>query len=292
MFVYIFTWNREKPLRVDAVPLNAYVVPWMAPNPSIEELNKHGQLPYAPPPFNIDSVMAKALKLNMTFRINISSGIREVQGTVYLGHDSEYLYVGGKFVGMFLNPTYSPGRMLGGNYLQIMFDVDDSGTLETPEAGSRTSVTIRESGPEFIFYYDVAWVSVPSYRQGQPYWEGTQNLHSIGISAAVIATIEGATTYENTTGTFSVLFERLLSAPSIAKADALQMRSGERWVMGFLIEVGFENPESLEPMQNYVDGWPRVSYPYTSPDSNDTSWWPKLAIDLSNSSSTYSGVPT
>ena len=287
MFWYAF-WNSGKPVRLDTIPSGAYNVPWMQPNPSIEELNKHAQGPNAPPTFNIDTVMTSALKLNIDFEINISSSIRDVQGTVYLGHDSQYLYVGGKFVGMYMNPTYVPGHILGGSYLQIMFDVDNSGTLRTPEAGSRASVAVGQTGPEMLFYYDMAWIGLPIFRQGRPYWEMTQNLQSIGFIARTIATVEGAATYENKTGTLQVLFERLLSTPSISSVDALQMRSGERWVMGFLIEMGFENPAG--EFQNYVDGWPRTSYPYTSPDSSDSSWWPKLAIDLSNPPTTYPGV--
>ena len=92
-------WILEEPLRIDTIPSDAYVVPWMQPNPSISVLKTYQSNPYGPPPFNVDSVMANALKLNMTFNITVSSGPRVIPSTVYLGHDEHYLYVGGEFRG-------------------------------------------------------------------------------------------------------------------------------------------------------------------------------------------------
>lgn len=285
LFYYIFPWNREEPLRIDSIPSGAYVVPWMSPSPSIEELNLHPQLPYGPPTFNIDAVMTSALKLSMTFNIVISNGTRTVPSTVYLGHDSDYLYVGGKFVGMYTNPANIPNDGIGGNFFQILFDVNHDGLLKTPEGGSKTSVCLYQERPGGLFYYDMVWIGRSDYDNGRPYWEMSDNLESIGIHVQALATIDAAAEYYNSTGTVSVLFARLLRLPSISEVDALQMRLGERWVMGFLIELGFET--QIGVFQDYVDGWPNKTYPYLS---NNSSWWPKLAIDLSNPPATYPGA--
>lgn len=95
LFCYVLP-NVLYPLRVDTVPAGAYFIPWMEPNPSIEELNLHAQQPYGLPTFDIDTVMVGALKLSMTFNITVPGGTRIIPSTVYLGHDSDCLYVGGK----------------------------------------------------------------------------------------------------------------------------------------------------------------------------------------------------
>ena len=289
--IYVALTRLEEPLRRDTIPSGVYIIPWMRPNPSITELNMHRQLPYGPETFKIENVMTGALKLEIVFNVNISSSIRTVQSTIYLGHDQEYLYVGGRFVGMFTNPANKPGEGMGGNFLQILFDVDHDGILSTPETGNRASAVLYEERPAIIFYYDLVWISKPSYQDGQPYWEFTDNLEDMGIHPPTFAMTEACATYENSTGTLSVLFKRLLRAPSLRDLDALQMRAGERWVMGFLLEMGFEVQGSQEPFQDYVDGWPRKIYPYASADTMDSSWCPKLAIDLSNPPATYPGVP-
>ncbi len=74
-----------------------------------------------------------------------------------------------------------------------------------------------------------------------------------------------------------VLFSRFLSRPALSEIDALQMKFGERWVMGFLIELGYNTWYGT--YTDFVDGWPQKIYPYLS---NDSSWWPKLVIDLTN----------
>jgi len=60
-----------------------------------------------------------------------------------------------------------------------------------------------------------------------------------------------------------------------------ESEQGERWVMGFLFELGFAANSELGDS----DIWPQGAYPYPS---NDTSWWPKLAIDLSASPASLS----
>jgi hypothetical protein len=42
--------------------------------------------------------------------------------------------------------------------------------------------------------------------------------------------------------------------------------------MGFLIELQYQ-----KELDNRADGWPRKTY---GEWSNDTSWWPKMTIDL------------
>jgi hypothetical protein len=279
--LYILLPGILYPLRVDKIPSGAYVVPWMQPNPSIGQLNLHAQLPYGPPTFDIESVMANSLKLNMTFNIDIANGTRVVPSAVYLGHDSDYLYVGGKFVGMGTNPTNKPNDGIMGNFFQILFDVYNGGVLKTPESGSRTSVVLYEERPGALFYYDMVWISKSAYDNGLPYWEMSENLEDIGIHIQALATMDGIAEYDNSTGTVSVLFARLLRLPSISQVDALQIRAGERWVMGFLVEMGFETQAGV--FQEYVGGWPQKAYPYLS---NDSSWWPKIAIDLTNPPST------
>jgi hypothetical protein len=94
-FLYFAFPNTLFPLRMDNVPPDANIVPWMRPNPQITELSSR---------FDINLVMANALKLNITFSIVLFNGTRVIPSTLYLGHDSSYLYVGGRFVGMYTNP--------------------------------------------------------------------------------------------------------------------------------------------------------------------------------------------
>ena len=116
-------------LREGPVPAAAYVVPWMQPNPSIEKLNLHAQPPLSPPPFDIDSVMASALKISMTFNISVPGGMRVIPSTVYLGHDLDYLYVGGKFCGMGMNPVSTADDTIP-HVFSVFFDVADDGVLK------------------------------------------------------------------------------------------------------------------------------------------------------------------
>ncbi len=83
--------------------------------------------------------------------------------------------------------------------------------------------------------------------------------------------------YDNSTGTLTILLARKLSCPGNSEVNQLQMKLGERWVIGFLAQVGFIT--DLGQFQDYVDGWPSNIYPY---ESTDSSWWPKMVIDLTN----------
>ena len=97
----------------------------------------------------------------------------------------------------------------------------------------------------------------------------------------------GAAWYDNSTGTVTMIFSRSLRLPETSDSNALQMRPGERWVMGFVLELGLAT--WYEVWSDFVDGWPQKTYPYLSSNS---SWWPKLAIDLSNQPAQYPGGPT
>ena len=92
-----------------------------------------------------------------------------------------------------------------------------------------------------------------------------------------VAGAEAIAKYDNSTGTLSILFSRHLRLAEISDIDALQIRPGERWVMGFLLELGYAT--WYGELSDFVDGWPRKTYPYLD---NDSSWWPKIAIDLAN----------
>jgi hypothetical protein len=263
-------------LRIDTIPPNAYIVPWMRPNPPIEELNRNPQLPYGPPPFDIDDVMTDALKLNMTFRINIPNGTRVVPSTVYLGHDLDHFYVGGKFSGMYTNPASTNERTVP-NIFKIFFDVANDGVLKQPESGSDLPAYITSKGAEVWFYHDLVWMDyVPEYRRAS--WILADSYYDLYFHKAQpdFAVGNMITEYDNSTGTLIILFSRFLWLPSISEVNALQIRTGERWAMGFLLELGYNtNSENGE----FVDGWPQKTYPYLT---NDASWWPKLVIDLTN----------
>ncbi|HVP92970.1 MAG TPA: hypothetical protein VMS94_04435, partial [Acidobacteriota bacterium] len=155
LFYYALTTTTkqepEKPLRLDTVPTDAYVVPWMRPNPSIGELNP--QMPYGPPTFDIDVVMDDALKLHMNFTLNV----RQINGTIYLGHDSDCLYIGGKFTGMYTNPA-SDENVTVPNFFEILLDVDHDGILKTPESGSRFCAYIDRERVSLMIYHDMVWV--------------------------------------------------------------------------------------------------------------------------------------
>lgn len=267
----------NKPLRRDPVPSGAYVIPWMRPSPPIDELER--QIPGSPPPFDIALVMVGALKLNMIFRINIPSGTRIVPSAVYVGHDSDYLYLGGEFTGMYTNPASTPNGTTLPNYFAVFFDVANDGLLKQPESGSRLSSFIeipRLTGGRF--YHDMMWLDYSrSYKHGA--WILADNYYSQDLNKIqpAFSVEDMIDEYDNSTGTLTVLFSRHLRLSSISEANQLQMQRGERWVMGFHIEIGYAL--NAQPGTDYVDGWPQKTYPYTS---NDSSWWPKLAIDLTN----------
>jgi hypothetical protein len=292
LFFYVLSREREEPLRVDAVPEGAYVVPWMRPNPSFKDIEaKWPQRPYGPPFFDIDSVMADALKLTMTLNLSFPGGSRIVPSTVYLGHDSTDLYVGGKFVGMFGNPVTpsNPGanNPIMPNIMDILFDVNNDGVLKTPESGSRVAAFVYEGRVFACEYVDKLWVYVPFY--GRASWVLSNNYYDdvLHKSQSVMACDYFTGEYDNSTGTVTVLLSRVLNCPGNVEVNVLQMRPGERWVMGFLLEMGYET--DISSFGDYMDGWPRNDYPYLSSNS---SWWPKLAIDLTNPPPAYSGTPT
>jgi hypothetical protein len=282
-FTYLLT-QHQTALRKDQIPANAYVVPWMKPNPSIEQLNLHAQQPYGPLTFNIDSVMSNALKLNMTFSISLPESTRVIPSTVYLGHDSDYLYVGGEFRGMGINPVSTANDTVP-NVFSIYFDVADDGVLRQPESGSKFADYITENWRGGTSYNDAIWVDYArEYERASWVLSYYYYTYYLGKPQTVFSYGDGTSEYDNSTGTVTMLFSRLLSCPGNAEVNALQMRSGERWLMGFVLELSFAT-NGLTP-QDYVDGWPKNTYPYLS---NDSSWWPKMAIDLTNPPSTYPG---
>jgi len=274
------------PLRKDTIPSDAYIIPWMQPNPSIAELRRHPQLPGEPPPFNIHFVMANALKFNITFRIEIpdedhpySTKTRVVPSTVYLGHDSDYLYIGGEFVGMYTNPYKQPKGWILGNYLRILFDVENDGVAKFPESGSKLDVFVSSKLGAYMWgYHDVVWAYAFTSPDHVSFWYSADNYYSaLDKSQPYVALGNAVDEYDNSTGTLTMLFSRFLRRPPTSETNALQMRPGECWVMRFLLQLGFATWAS--PPGDYVDSWPQREYSYRS---NNCSLWPKLCIDLTN----------
>ncbi len=247
------------------MPAGAYVVPWMQPRPYFGQIRD---------PFNIDSIMASALKLNITFHIDTPNGTRTIPSTVYLGHDSRYLYVGGKFVGMGSNPASVPGDSQP-NRFHMYFDVANDGVLKTPEAGSGFAVNIDVPHETLV---GVQWPDMFWQYADTPYnhniWMPADGYLETRGGQRIFSMAAHAQEYDNSSGTVTILFARYLSRPGMENINALQMRPGERWTMGFLLELAYQ-----KELANMVDGWPRNVYPYLS---NDASWWPKLVIDLAN----------
>jgi hypothetical protein len=255
----------------------------MEPNPSIAVLRTYMQNPYGPPPFSIDSVMSGALKLSMTFNISVPGGDRIVPSTVYLGHDADYLYVGGEFRGMGLNPD-SDSNTTFPNYFNILFDVNDNGKLTFPEAGSQfDNYVYNDTWTTSDWYHDFLWDNYVS-ELGRACW-GYAEAYCFPNAPPGMTFANGFAEYDNPTGTLTIIFARYLQLPVTSGINALQMRPGERWVMGFVLELGF-GISSGQPFSDYVDGWPRNVYPYLSDNS---SWWPKLVIDLTKPPATFPG---
>jgi hypothetical protein len=227
-FYYVLLQSQQKPLRKDAIPADAYIVPWMRPNPSIKELNLHAQQPYGPPPFNIDSVMANALKLSMTFNISMADGTRRIiPSTVYLGHDMNYLYVGGEFRGMGLNPYRDPSHDFA-NFFNILFDVDNDGKLTFPEAGSQLPVFVyNDTWTTGGLYHDLLWDNYVN-QLGRPCWIYAED-YCFPSAPRGMTMANGFSEYDNSTGTLTIIFARCLRLLVISGLDALQMRLGERW---------------------------------------------------------------
>jgi len=267
--LYYFLPSVLYPLRIDSVPAGAYVVPWLHPSQSY-----HSTFWEILDNSDIDTVMAGALKLNITFRINMwNDTTRVIPSTVYLGHDQNYLFIGGKFVGMYNNPWPDESNVFG-----IYFDVANDGMLKTPESGSRYYLEIDTSvygpfGPSMSETYgDMIWAYEPDQFKRSIWWPAENYLFPHGTGGTTLANMTAR--YDNSTGTVNVLLARRLRTPGTENSNAFQMRPGERWTMGFLLELYFE-----KSFDNRVDGWPRNIYPYLS---NDSSWWPKLVIDLTN----------
>jgi len=257
-------------LRIDTIPQGAYIVPWMRPSLSFDEITSMTC-------YDIDAVMTGALKLNMTFTINIINGTRVVPSTVYLSHDKNYLYVGGKFRGMYENPTTTVKRTLS-NYFNIYFDVANDGILTFPESGSMLGVYVNPGAcwrTEFAWNYeDLVW----SQSRTLPHsvWLMGYSYYSPNAQPAFAIGNYFDALYDNSTGTVIILYSKYLCNPATSEINMLQMRQGERWVMGFLIEIGYDRSGEYV---DFVDGWPHKIYPYSS---NDASTWPKLVIDLTN----------
>lgn len=262
------------PLRKDTIPSGAYIIPWMKPNPSIEELRIYS---VDSPPWDIDAVMTGALKLNITSKIDMFNETRVISSTVFFGHDTHYLYVGGKFRGMYRNPT-SYSTVAYPNIFAILFDVANDGQLTFPESGTIIGVALFEnagwhtgavwSPDDLLWSYSrtekhMFWCLTEDY-----YWPNAQP-----PSAVKHMVVE----YDNSTGTLIILFARYLRWPINSEINSFQMRSGECWIMGFLLELGYTKGDEL--FQNFMVSWPQREYSYLS---NDSSLWPKLCIDLTN----------
>lgn len=191
---------------------------------------------------------------------------------------------GGKFVGMFMNPASTPEDTVP-NYFGIFLDVTDEAVLSQPESGSRMSDFIMSGGTGGVAYHDMMWVYTSQSKR--PVWIMADNYYELYLHKPqpAFAMRAMAHEYDNATGTVTLLLSRSLRQPETSELNALQMRQGERWVMGFLLELGYST-NSIEP--DYVDGWPHNISPYLN---GDASWWPKLAIDLTNPPPSYSGTP-
>jgi hypothetical protein len=264
-------------VREDPVPLSAYVVPWMQPGISTSELNDPTSS-WRNKLWDIDMIMSSALKLNITFTISVPNGTRVIPTTIYLGHDTDYLYVGGKFTGIYRNPADTENETFG-QYFAIYFDADNDGKLSFPESGSRYDAgyyneNIHPSG--FWGCDDMIWGPDVWNSQQQSTWESASNyFENQHASLSTQAATSLAWEYDNSTGTWSILFSRYLLQSSDRNTNAFMMRSGERWVVGFNLEIGYFAGNIGTDM--LCDGWPQTTYPYLT---NDASSWPKLAIDL------------
>jgi len=176
---------------------------------------------------------------------------------------------------MGLNPNNDPNTTLA-NYMSIFLDVDDNGTLSFPEAGSQIVVFVyNDTWTTNGLYDDLLWTDYNNVLQ-RASWVRAED-YTFPNASPGITLANGFAEYDNPTGTLTFIIARCLRYPAMDKINALQMQPGERWVMGFVLQLGFGSDGG--PMSDNVDGWPRTIYPFLSSDS---SWWPKLAIDLSN----------
>jgi hypothetical protein len=273
-----------RPLRIDSIPPNAYIVPWMQPSPSIDEFNLVTSSLHDKP-WNPDAVMTNALKLNVTFRIAVPNGTRIIESTVYLGHDAEYLYVAGEFRGMYRNP--GAGKLDGiPQYLALFFDADNDGLLSFPESGSRFSAGFLEGG----WHPTAAWgcddmIWAPANAIQNETWLSADYYYN-EIRDTILpkpATFNCTWGYVNSTGTWMILFSRYLLGSGDTHTNAFIMRSGERWVVGFNLELGFSPTGAAT--ENLADNWPKATSPHAY---NDATWWPELVIDLTNPPPSFS----
>jgi hypothetical protein len=167
------------------------------------------------------------------------------------------------------------------NYFNILFDVKDNGNLMFPEAGSQLPVYVyNDTWTTSGLYNDLLWDNYVS-ELGRACWGSTED-YCFPNAPPGMTMANGFAEYDNSTGTLTIIFARLLRDPVMSGLDTLQMRPGERWVMGFVLELGFSR-SSGGLMSDNVSGWPLNVYPYLSSNS---SWWPKLVIDLTNPPST------
>lgn len=234
-------------------------------------------------PWIVDTAMAGALRLDVTFHIITRNETRPVPSTLYLSHDTEYLYIGGEFRQMFTNPASNSNETVP-NYFKILFDTDNDGELRFPESGSTLPVLVYDDDWRTTgWYHDLVWVDYSSFFH-RAIWMFGDDYYKDYLSKPQpsVAGEEATAEYDNSTGTLTILFSRRLRLSEIATINALQMKPGERWVMGFLLELGYAT--WYGPMSDFVDGWPRKTYPYLD---NDASWWPKLVIDLTNPPSSF-----
>jgi len=275
--VYYIVQTNISFLRRDRIPSNAIVVPWMIPNPSVETVFTYS---INSQPWNIESVMAGSVKISASFAIKLVNETRNVSSTVYLGHDSTYLYVGADFHGIFLNPTAVNNTNAPPHIFAMLFDVDNEGNLTFPEAGTLVDVGVFENASlnhdqEVWSFDDLFWWNSQYWSQGYEYYSPK--------AAPGHAVKAEAVEYDNVTGTLTIVYSRSLSDPSDSQINKFQMKSGERWVMSFMLMAGFADRYNL--YQNMIVSWPQ-GYSFQSADS---SWWPKLAIDLGNPPNTYPG---
>lgn len=279
------------PLRIDTIPADAYIIPWMQPNPSFETLQDRW---WSKEPWDIDDTMTNALKLYITFNITTRNGTRTIPSTIYLGHDKDYLYIGGKFVGIGTNPTSPSEGDEQTNFFNIYFDTKNDGILTPPESGSRFTISFFPSntsqwGFSAVAYgaEDMVWANHPEYSNpDRQRWLSAEYVYFEYVYFEYVYFYSGhmpppaiksfATKYDNSTKTLYSLFSRYLNWSPNTGCNKLQMRAGECWVMGFILELGYSPTTGTDVL---IDGWPRNTYPYLD---NDSSWWPKLVIDLTN----------
>jgi hypothetical protein len=147
------------------------------------------------------------------------------------------------------NSSEHPG-WIEPNYLEIFFDVANDGVLAFPESGSGFGVNIdKETNWRtnmISSVEDMVWTNYKSVSKSARWVfaiDVGMNVRTWGLADAQ---------YDNSTGTLIFIFSRYLWKPGYYTSNALQMRPGERWVMGFLLELGYATWYS--EYSNFVDG--------------------------------------